>query len=684
MKKLVILLLALLLIVFLAPIALADVTPPTSLEAPEHFGVGHYYHDSVYFTFSVPESLRNYIEKWKEDDPQNHRNFSLYYQFDYKVDGGNYKHTSDWDSKNTLPKGIKNLYLNFGHYNSYSASERWGISGLFPNDEDLKQFYNDGWDYLENHSITFRVRFAHSFDNNKTFILSPWSKEYTLAANVKADYNKLINNAPTLTSADLKFSSSGKPYLDVFTGRVPASIKDLNAMTSGSVRTEVWMRKDGDKDFKQIFYQWSNVELLNIDASNYFSVDNSQQSYNAEGYEIKIRYALDLRKYKQSSYTDSTTSQDIYSPFSNVISHNMPAWSNASSWATPELKKANDAGLIPQILNGADMTKPITREEFAELAVKLYEKTTERKASATSPNPFTDTINPEILKAFKIGVTQGTSATTFEPNVLINREQCATMLFRALKAMAPKGSFSIEGVKDFPDQKHISDWANEAVKYMNKIGIIAGDSNGNFMPKATTTALQAQSYGMATREQAIAMSYRSYERYKDSDEVIKGDYTPQPEPPKAEEPKIEEPKTEDPKIEEPKTEDPKIEEPKTEEPEMGNSIVGSWEYFAASGSVAFGSSLEFKSDGTFIRVVGTVINYTYDISACEGNYEISGDKLILTNQMMSKGYEKSWEELWKISDSVIKDIPVADQEYTIEIVSDDVLIINGTEFERML
>ncbi|MDD3751986.1 MAG: hypothetical protein PHU60_08075, partial [Tissierellia bacterium] len=159
---------------------------------------------------------------------------------------------------------------------------------------------------------------------------------------------------------------------------------------------------------------------------------------------------------------------------------------------------------------------------------------------------------------------------------------------------------------------------------------------------------------------------------------------PKIEEPKAEDPKIEEPKTEDPKIEEPKPEDPKIEEPKPEDPEMGNSIVGSWEYFAASGSVAFGSSLEFKSDGTFIRVVGTVINYTYDISACEGNYEISGDKLILTNQMMSKGYEKSWEELWKISDSVIKDIPVADQEYTIEIVSDDVLIINGTEFERML
>src|SRR5690606_4502364 len=63
-------------------------------------------------------------------------------------------------------------------------------------------------------------------------------------------------------------------------------------------------------------------------------------------------------------------------------------WSNASQWATAELQKANDAGLIPDILKGADLTKPITREEFAELSVKLYEKSTNKAAIPVSPNPF--------------------------------------------------------------------------------------------------------------------------------------------------------------------------------------------------------------------------------------------------------------------------------------------------------
>ena len=47
---------------------------------------------------------------------------------------------------------------------------------------------------------------------------------------------------------------------------------------------------------------------------------------------------------------------------------------------------------------------------------------------------------------------------------------------------------------------------------MSKIGIINGDANGNFMPKATTSAEEAAGYGMATREQAIAMSLRTYDK----------------------------------------------------------------------------------------------------------------------------------------------------------------------------
>jgi len=224
-------------------------------------------------------------------------------------------------------------------------------------------------------------------------------------------------------------------------------------------------------------------------------------------YYIRVRYA----------YVDNQGSDGeehyIYSPFSNTASIGTEAFhKGASDWAKSELQKANDLGLIPGILKGADMTKPITREEFAELAVVLYERVTDKKSEPVSPNPFTDTANPQILMAYNLGITSGTSQTTFSPKVLINREQCAAMLFRAIKAIHPQGDYSIASVKDFPDQKNISSWAVEATKYMNKVGIITGDAKGNFMPKATTPAQEAAGYGMATREQAIALSVRTHDK----------------------------------------------------------------------------------------------------------------------------------------------------------------------------
>lgn len=204
---------------------------------------------------------------------------------------------------------------------------------------------------------------------------------------------------------------------------------------------------------------------------------------------------------------------DLFSPWSNIVSINTPSWSEASSWATEELKKADQYGLIPEILRGADMTKPITREEFCELALLLYEATKDETPSPVSPNPFNDTKNTQVLKAFALGITKGTSATTFDPDKTITRQECATMLYRTIKAIAPDADYSIAGVgvPDFPDQKHIASWAVEATKYMSKLGIIKGDSQGNFMPKATTTAQQAAGYGIATREAAILMSVRTYD-----------------------------------------------------------------------------------------------------------------------------------------------------------------------------
>ena len=77
--------------------------------------------------------------------------------------------------------------------------------------------------------------------------------------------------------------------------------------------------------------------------------------------------------------------------------------------------------------------------------------------------------------------------------------------------MVPDGKFATTGAPTFTDQKNISTWALEHVLYIAKLGIIKG-TDGKFMPKATTPAQVAAGYANTTREQAIAMSVRTFNR----------------------------------------------------------------------------------------------------------------------------------------------------------------------------
>lgn len=244
------------------------------------------------------------------------------------------------------------------------------------------------------------------------------------------------------------------------------------------------------------------VNQVNYDPINEGHLDNVDIKSNV--YSFRVRYAYLFSNDEDQYY--------IYGPFSNTAATGVASfYKDAHTWAVPELQKAAEYGLIPDILKGTDMTQPITREEFCELALLLYEKTTGITAQPVTPNPFKDTANSQILKAFALGITNGTSATTFSPKKTITRQECATMLFRAIKAIAPQADYSIDGVADFPDQEYIDAWAVQSTKYMFKIGIIKGDDKGYFMPKASTSVQEASGYGTATREAAVLMTVRTYE-----------------------------------------------------------------------------------------------------------------------------------------------------------------------------
>ena len=192
---------------------------------------------------------------------------------------------------------------------------------------------------------------------------------------------------------------------------------------------------------------------------------------------------------------------------------------SGSAWASAELAKADSLGLIPEVLQDADLTQDITRAEFAAVAVKVYEALSGTPAIPIVNNPFTDCNDVEVLKAYNIGAVNGTSATTYDPDALLNREQAATMLTRVFKKVTLAGwtlptdsqfTLPYEKPAPFADDANISGWAKDSVYFMAANKIIEGYQN-NFMPKNTTPAQEAEGYANATREQALLIAVRMVE-----------------------------------------------------------------------------------------------------------------------------------------------------------------------------
>ncbi len=227
--------------------------------------------------------------------------------------------------------------------------------------------------------------------------------------------------------------------------------------------------------------------------------------------DIIINEQVQFNKEYRYMYFAATTG--LYSDnhsIRNVKFTGRAAFSNASNWAIEEMDKAEMYELIPALLKGKDMTKTITREEFAALSVQLYEKLNGEEADIVD-EPFEDADGVEIAKAYGLGITNGVSENIFEPDSSITREQVATMLTRTMKVYLPDLDTTVSNVKKFADDDKISDWAKESVYFMVKHNIIMGIGNNMFAPKNTTADEEAIMYANSTREQALLMSVRAYE-----------------------------------------------------------------------------------------------------------------------------------------------------------------------------
>ncbi len=193
-----------------------------------------------------------------------------------------------------------------------------------------------------------------------------------------------------------------------------------------------------------------------------------------------------------------------------------------SDWAMYEVIKAVANEIVPDVLHDIDLTQMITRAEFAATAVRIYEKLSDNIVSVAGENPFTDTVDAEVQKAYQVGIIQGISETEFAPSMLLSREEATVMLTRAYKAAMLEGwslekdgesPLSYEKPGSFADDKNISDWAKESVYFMAANGVVNGIGDQLFAPKNVTVVQEEQQYANASREQAVIIANRLFEKF---------------------------------------------------------------------------------------------------------------------------------------------------------------------------
>jgi hypothetical protein len=164
-----------------------------------------------------------------------------------------------------------------------------------------------------------------------------------------------------------------------------------------------------------------------------------------------------------------------------------PNIDTASTWARDGINEAYGKGIIPEELTH-NFNYVINRQEFCRMAVRWVEFATGKsidmvlseKGLSRNPNAFTDTNDPDILAAFALGITAGVGNNQFNPLGQFTRQQAATMIMNACRAIG--ADVSNPPPSGFADMNIAASWAHTGINFVRANGIMSGVGNNNFNP----------------------------------------------------------------------------------------------------------------------------------------------------------------------------------------------------------
>lgn len=160
----------------------------------------------------------------------------------------------------------------------------------------------------------------------------------------------------------------------------------------------------------------------------------------------------------------------------------------SSEWAVESIYLAEQLGIIADIEDFGDYTRPITREEICVMAIYTYESITGSEVEPGWANPFADEVDPLVIAAANMGLVNGRSDIFFDGHGGITREEAAKLFV----VLAQKLGIEPDGTAEaFYDIYDVADWAQWYVNRASAYGFMTANYQGLFLPKEELTVEQA-------------------------------------------------------------------------------------------------------------------------------------------------------------------------------------------------
>ena len=248
------------------------------------------------------------------------------------------------------------------------------------------------------------------------------------------------------------------------TGYITNLLTSANAKAIDADISNYTKNKDSqfNSDIAQNASYFTSVDVFETYIKNYevSSDDDSEKNY------IKNKNVTSTIKTSGITLDDTATVTPVESSVFSDVDKNHWAYNNIISLFNQNIISGKGAGIFAP-------DDSITRGELVKMLCVAY------GLESGEVNPFNDTegkwYSDFAAAAYAKGIVKGITDTEFGGDSAVTRQDLCTILYR-MKNEAVTGELS------FADKDSVSEYAKDAVVYMNEKGIVNGFSDGTFKP----------------------------------------------------------------------------------------------------------------------------------------------------------------------------------------------------------